>query len=381
MAKLRWGRALTVPLIFIVLFAFLLTPLPVKAGGLAMSGSFYRQKFELPQGVNINSPGIYVVIFNNGGDALKINMTTEAPMGVKLALSEEDFVLTAGEQKKVMVGVNVTEDAVPGEYALKISAEAQREGAGIKIVGSVAQTATLTIIGEVASVEVTAVNPSGEPMPAVVRLYKLVDSEKADFGYSETGSLKIKVSPGKYLAEAYVGGKKLAEETFDIAADEEKTIILTVKTVCFEGFGIVPNYYTETGKFAFAQITYTINNLYQTYPEAEVVLKVTLDGTPLEETTVATLTPLEKVRVGLKYNYIPAGGWVDGTYGFMLQLNLEGEPCATTLEEQLDVSGGGVAGAASHSRYYIIGGVAAAIVASGVYLLIRRRRKIKASSA
>ena len=380
MSKLRWGATLAVPLIFIVLFSFLLTPLPVKAGGLAMSGSFYRQQFELPQGVNISSPDISVVIFNNADDALKINMTTDAPMGVKLALSEEDFALNAGEQKKVMVGINVSEDAVPGEYELKISAEAYSEGAGIKIVGSVAQTATLTIVGEAASVEVTAVNPSGEPVPAVVRLYKLADSEKTDFGYSETGSLKVKVSPGKYLAEAYVSGKKLAEETFDIAADEEKTITLVVKTVYFEGFRIVPNYYTETGKLAFAQIVYTINNLYQTSPEAEVVLKVTLDGTPLEETTVATLTPLEKGRVELKYNYIPAGGWVDGTYGFMLQLNLEGEPYATTLEEQLNASGGGVAGAASHSRYYIIGGVAAAVIIGGAYFLMRRR-KTKASSA
>jgi len=380
MSKLRWGAALAVPLIFIVLFSFLLTPLPVKAGGLAISGSFSRQQFELPQGVNISSPDIYVVIFNNADDALKINMTTGAPMGVELALSEEDFALNTGEQKKVMVGINVTEDAVPGEYELKISAEAYREGAGIKIVGSVAQTATLTIVGEAASVEVTTVNPSGEPVPAVVRLYKLVDSEKTDFGYSETGSLKVKVSPGKYLAEAYVAGEKLAEETFDIAADEEKTIILTVKTVCFEGFGILPNYYNETDKLAFAQVAYTINNLYQTYSEAEVVLKMTFDGTPLEETTIATLTPLEKGRVELKYNYIPAGGWEDGTYGFMLQLKLEGEPYATTLEEQLNVSGGGVPGAASHSRYYIIGGVAAAVIIGGAYFLMKRR-KTKASSA
>jgi len=380
MSKLRWRATLAVPLIFIVLFSFLLTPLPVKAGGLAMSGSFSHQKLELPQGVNISSPDISVVIFNNADDALKINMTTEAPMGVELALSEEDFALNAGEQKKVMVSINVTEDAVPGEYELKISAEAYREGAGIKIVGSAAQTATLTIVGEAASVEVTTVNPSGEPVPAVVRLYKLVDSEKTDFGYSETGSLKVKVSPGKYLAEAYVAGEKLAEETFDIAADEEKTIILTVKTVCFEGFGILPNYYNETDKLAFAQVAYTINNLYQTYPEAEVVLKMTFDGTPLEETTIATLTPLEKGRVELKYNYIPAGGWEDGTYGFMLQLKLEGEPYATTLEEQLNVSGGGVAGGASHSRYYIIGGVAAAVIIGGTYFSMKRR-KTKASSA
>ena len=375
MTKLRWRATLAVPFIFIVLFSFLLTPLPVKAEGLAISGSFYRQQFELPRGVNISSPDIYVVIFNNGDDALKINMTTDAPMGVKLALSEEDFVLNAGEQKKVVVGVNVSDDAVPGEYELKISAEASRVGTGIKIVGSVAEIATLIITGEAASVEVTVVNPNGEPVPAVVRLYKLVDSDKIDFGYSETGSLKVKVSPGKYLAEAYIAGEKLAEETFDITVGEEKTITLTVKTVCFEGFGILPNYYNETGKLAFAQVLYTINNLYQTYPEAEVVLKVTFDGTPLEETTIATLTPLEKGRVGLKYNYIPAGGWEDGTYGFMLQLKLEGEPYATTPEEQLNVSVGG----ASHRRYYIIGGVAAAVIIGAYFLM--KRRKTKASSA
>ena len=104
---------------------------------------------------------------------------------------------------------------------------------------------------------------------------------------------------------------------------------------------------------------------------------MTFDGTPLEEATIATLTPLEKGRVELKYNYIAAGGWEDGTYGFMLQLNLEGEPYATTLEEQLNVSGGGVAG---HSRYYIIGGVAAAAIIGGAYFLTKRR-KTKASSA
>jgi len=213
-----------------------------------------------------------------------------------------------------------------------------------------------------------------------VRLFKVIEGQNHEFAYSDTGELEASVSPGSFIASGYVAGEKLAEEAFNIAADEEKTITLIMRTVCFEGFGIVPNYHTETGKLAFVQLVYTINNLYQTYPEAEAVLKVTFDGTPLEETTVATLTPLEKGRVELKYNYIPAGGWVDGTYGFMLQLNLEGEPYATTLEEQLNASGGGAAGAASHSRYYIIGGVVAAVIIGGAYFLMRRR-KTKASSA
>ena len=370
-------------LIPLVLLASLFIPAPAEAqGGIALSGSFYRQAFEIPQGCSVSGPSIYVVVFNNGAEELIVRMSTETPVGVNISLSEDDFTIPPDGQQKVMIGMEVAEDAVPGEYEISITAESYKEGVtGIQLMGAAAQNANLKVVGESALVKVNMVNPDGEPVVGTVRLFKVIEGQNYEFAYSETGTLEARVSPGSFIASGYVAGEKLAEETFDIAADEEKTIILTVKTVCFEGFGIVPNYYTETGKLAFAQIVYTINNLYQTYPEAEVVLKVTFDGTPLEETTIATLTPLEKGRVGqIKYNYIPAGGWGDGTYGFMLQLNLEGEPYTTTLEEQLNVSGGGVAGGASHSRYYIIGGVAAAVIIGGAYFLMKRR-KTKASSA
>jgi hypothetical protein len=368
-------------LIPLVLLASLFIPAPAEAqGGIALSGSFYRQAFEIPQGCSVSGPSIYVVVFNNGDEELIVRMSTETPVGVNIILSEDGFTIPPSGQQKVMIGMEVAEDAVPGEYEISITAESYKEGVtGIQLMGAAAQNANLKVVGESALVKVNMANPDGEPVVGTVRLFKVVEGQNYEFAYSDTGELEARVSPGSFIASGYVAGEKLAEETFDIAADEEKTITLTVKTVCFEGFGIVPNYYTETGKLAFAQVVYTLNNLYQTFPEAEVVLKVTFDGTPLEETTIATLTPLEKGSVGLKYNYIPAGGWVDGTYGFVLQLNLEGEPYATTLEEQLNVSGGGVAGA-SHSRYYIIGGVAAAVIIGVAYFLMKRR-KTKASSA
>ena len=369
-------------LIPLVLLASLFIPAPAEAqGGIALSGSFYRQAFEIPQGSSVSGPSIYVVVFNNGDEELIVRMSTEAPVGVNISLSEYDFTIPPGGQQKVMIGMEVAEDAVPGEYEISITAESYKEGvSGIQLMGAAAQNANLKVVGESALVKVNMANPNGAPVVGTVRLFKVIEGQNHEFAYSDTGELEARVSPGSFIASSYVAGEKLAEEAFNIAADEEKTITLIVRTVYFEGFGIVPNYYTETGKLAFVQLVYTINNLYQTYPEAEAVLKVTFDGTPLEETTVATLTPLEKGRVELKYNYIPAGGWVDGTYGFMLQLNLEGEPYATTLEEQLDVSGGGVAGGASHSRYYIIGGVVAAVIIGGAYFLMRRR-KTKASSA
>jgi hypothetical protein len=45
-------------------------------------------------------------------------------------------------------------------------------------------------------------------------------------------------------------------------ANEEKTIILTVKTVYFEGFGIVPNYYTETGKLVMTAAAHGVKRLH-----------------------------------------------------------------------------------------------------------------------
>ena len=361
----------------LLLMASLLLPPSAFAGGLAMSGSFYRQDFEIPQGTTLNTPDVYVTVFNNGDEDINIRINTQTPAGVELLLSEEDFQLKAGEQKRVTIGVNVTEAAAPGKYTLKVSAEAYKEGAGIKLMGAAGQTASLTITGEAASIEVTTVTPDGGPAPALVRLYKQTGKQNLNVGYSETGSLKTKVSPGNYLAEAYVAGNKLADKTFSVAANETKKITLEIRTVYFEGFGIVPNYNTETDELAFAQVVYTINNLFETFPEAKVVLKVTKDSAPLDETTLATLSPLEKGRVGLNYNYIPGDGWQKATYTFKLELHIDGKPYVTSKEEKLELGGGASSSTTGGINWLLIGGIAGGVVILVLVIIIvmmRRRR-------
>jgi len=354
--------------------SLLLAP-PAFAGGLAISGNFSRQDFEIPQGTSLNTPDVYVVVFNNGNDDINVRITTQTPAGVELLLSEEDFPLKAGEQKKVTIGVNVTEAAVPGKYTLKLNVEAYKEGAGIKLMGSAGQTASLTVTGEAASVEVTAVTPDGAPISALVKLYKQTGKQNLNVGYSEMGSLKMKVAPGNYMAEAYVSGKKLADETFSIAANETKKITLEIRTVYFEGFGIVPNYNTETDELAFAEVVYTVNNLFEAFPEAAVILKVTKDSAPLDETTLATLTPLEIGRVGLSYNYIPGGGWHKASYGFKLELHINDKPYITSKEEKLELGGG--TKATGNINWLLIGGIAGGVVILALIIIIfmmRRRR-------
>ena len=61
-----------------------------------------------------------------------------------------------------------------------------------------------------------------------------------------------------------------------------------------------------------------------------MILQVSFDEAPLDEVTLATLSPLEMGQVSLSYNYIPADGWREGSYGFRLALLLDGQPYATT---------------------------------------------------
>lgn len=373
----KWGARQIAPLIVLLLLVSLFVAIPAQAqGGLALSGSFYRQNFEIPQGSSVSGPDIYVVVFNNTAAELGVRMTTQAPVGVKITLSHSDFTLPPGAQQMVLIGVEVTKDAAPGEYEISVAAESYKKGAtGIQITGAAGQSAKLVVLGKSASVKVRAVSPEGQPVVATVRLYKVMAGQSYEVAYSETGTLEKKVAPGNFVAAAYVGGEKMAEQSFAVAEGEEKTITLSAATVYFEGFGIVPNYHRETKKLAFVQIVYTVRNLYQPVARAEVILEVSHDGAPLEEISLATLSPLDMGRVGLNYNYIPAGGWVDGTYGFRLRLKLDGKPSATTLEEQFNV--GGKAAPGGGMSLVVIGAITAGVVimAGGAYLLVQKRRR------
>ena len=327
--------------LFLAMVSICFVGLPVQAaGGFALSGSFYVQDFKMPQGSSLSVPDSYIVVFNNSDDDFNVKLTTETPMEVELILLERDFLLKSGQQQKLEVGIEVGLDAVPGEYTIGITVEPYREGgSGIQIMGAARQEARLTVTGEVASVVITSVNPGGESVSTMVRLYRQVNNETRGIGFSETGNLEIRVAPGNYTASAYVAGKLVAEESFSVSADEEKEILLTVHTVYFEGFGIVPHYDKNTDKLAMAKIVYAVSNLLQSFPQAEVKLKISQNGVPLEEATLITLSPLEKGRIELSYNYIPAEGWEEGIYSFKLELNISGEVYTTTAEKELNANG------------------------------------------
>lgn len=359
------------------LLTALLVPAPVKAGGLALSGSFYRQDFEMPLGSKLSSPDVNVIVFNNGDTDMSIKMSSETPLGVKLIFSENNFELKAADQKKIEISIEVGQEAVPGEYQLKVTAEAYKGGEGIQLLGAAGQDAKLTITGQSALVEIATVSPSGEPIPAVIRLFRQINSDTFDVGYSENGSLKTRVVPGNYVTSAYVAEKEAAEESFSVSAGEEKKVLLVVKTVYFEGFSIVPYYDKNTGELARAKVVYAVNNLYQSFPQAEVILKVSHDGIPLDETVLINLAPLEKGKMELSYYYIPVEGWKQGIYRFQLELRIGGEPYTVSPEKELEGISTPPTATGGAFNWSLFGGIAGGVVlvvAVGVIIMLVRKR-------
>lgn len=363
------------PLLLVVMLVAAVVPasMAYAQGGIAMAGTFYAQVFQIPQGVEVSAPSIYVVVFNHGGDESRTRMSCDAPLGVEVLLSEGEFTLSPGGQKKVFITVRVSEDAVPGKYELVVRAERvvpEVEGK-VAVATAAAQKADLIIVGESALVEVRVVSPDGEPVVSVVRLLKVIEGKEREFAFSETGVLEAKVSSGSYIASAYVAGQKLAEDRFDVAADETKRVALTVRTVYIGGFGAVPNHFTETGRLAFAEVVYTINNLYQRMVDVEVILKVSLDGEPLEEISLVTFGSLDTGRTGGRYNYTPSKGWESGEYSFRLELYTGGELYTRTLEQKLKVE------LPPPVNRVHIGAIIAAVVVIGgaAYYAARKRRR------
>ena len=359
------------------LAAVTVTNCPAKAeGGLGYTGSFSFKTFEIPQGSSINPSNVNVVVINYKNESIGINITSQCPAGVSVTLSEENFELDPGSSKTInVVMIDVSEDAVPGDYELSITAEAYKTGVGgFQTLESGRITASLKITGESATVSVQTVSPDGIPVPARIRLFKIIGSSKVEFAYSDTGLLDATVSPGSYVAEGYVGGKLLDEESFDIAAGETKTISLTVETIYFYHFAVLEYFNSDTGELAYVEIQYTVKNVYEEVDDASILLEVTLDGEPLEQKTIAPPNRLTLDGVNGVWEYTPLEGWKSGDYGFKLILKIGDEVYTYSTEKQLDVTGG-ASGSGSNTPL-IIGIICAVVIlaAIGLYLLYRKRK-------
>jgi len=359
-----------------LLSAAWIAPAALAEGGFAISGNFYRQVLEMPQGATFSSPDVSVVVFNNGERPAEVTMQAQAPDGVMLNVGETEFTLEAGGEREIPVGVTVSEDAVPGEYEIMVIAEAHHaDDKGIQVAGASAQKAKLIITGDAGRLQVRCLSPSGDPVPAVVKLYRLEGTERRERAHSNTGVMDVRLTPGDYVVAALVGDEKLAEEPFSIGVNETKQVDLQARTVYVEGVGVVPTYASQGGKISHARVVYTINNLSRAFPKTDIKLAVNYEGEMVEEMVLSSYDPLEKGRMGSNYTYIPANGWRVGSYTFEVAVYIEGTLYTSAEPVELIVKKGEAAGGGlAVWLILVLAIVVLAAIAVATVLVLRRRQ-------
>ena len=384
MRMARLGKITSICLvIFIIacLTAVFFPDYPVNAlGVLGVSGSFEGQLFEIPQGSSVSVPSVDVVIFNQGDERMSINMSIQAPAGVNVVLSEMNFDLEPQTYKSLSVSINATSHAALGDHEITIIAQSYKTGvSGIQILGSASQSANLKITGESGTVSVQATSPDGTQVPATIRLFRQVGSNKYEVAYSSTGILNATVSPGSYVVEGYVGGELLDEEYFDIAANENKTLTLTVGTIYFSQFDVLEYSNNDTGEFAYAEMVYTVRNVYVQVDNVSIWLEVKYNNESLEQRMIDPPNTLSLEGANRRYPYIPIDGWSDGSYIFKLILKIDDETYTSSAERQLDVSvDNGSPDIGNDSNTPLIVGIVCAVVLLldiAFYMIYRSRKR------
>ncbi|MFC1893825.1 putative Ig domain-containing protein, partial [Chloroflexota bacterium] len=102
-------------------------------------------------------------------------------------------------------------------------------------------------------------------------------------------------------------------------------------------FNITPNYDVESQKLTFARVIYLVD-LYQPMADVELVLKVGLDDEPVEEVSLLSAGQMVVGEATGSADYFPAQGWKSGTYTFEAELYADGEFCASTTEQTIEVA-------------------------------------------
>lgn len=102
-------------------------------------------------------------------------------------------------------------------------------------------------------------------------------------------------------------------------------------------FSIIPSY-TETNRITSVRITYTLNDLPRSPADVALILKVSLDGKPLEEFELLSGEQLKSSRVESSMEYAPTQTWQKGTYSFRAELWVDGKTPAASTTESLELT-------------------------------------------
>jgi hypothetical protein len=139
--------------------------------------------------------------------------------------------------------------------------------------------------------------------------------------------------------------------------------------------GITPRYDNKTLNPISTKVTYQLENLTETVTNAELILKVKMNGEQLEDVILVEPGSLLSNDI-VSLDYVPPLGWQSGTYAFHAELYLGGNLYASTSEEQLEIEVKPVAVTVSWSTLAMIIGATAVVTGIMLGVILHRRRQI-----
>jgi hypothetical protein len=343
-----------------VLCVFLPNPISVQAdSNIGISGTFNRP-FQMLQGETLSTPDVYVVVFNNGSDAVSILLEPNSPSGVEITLSKEEFSIPAKGSERVDVGLVVGKDVVPGDYVVSVTANIKETGENIVITPGAQMQARLSVFGEAGTVKIGTYLVTGELFQSDIHVYRKMDGQLLSAASSVTGEVKTRLVPGEYFIQAFYKEVEVAKGEFVLEADETEEIALTAQTIFVDGLTVLqamPN----------IEINYNIRNIYQSVKNIQAKLMVDLNGKPLEEKNLISLPDLNVGVMEGSYSYQPAKS---GEYVFKIQVSSEGIMYAESVEKLVTVK---ITGGTNWPIIAVVA-VAAIIAVILAIILIRKRR-------
>jgi len=324
-------------LVLMVILTCVMVEKADASGGIAISGSFYRQHFRMVPGEIFDSPDVNIVVFNNFDSDINVQFNTTVPIGTKIDLGNSQIQIPANSSVKLPVKLVLADTVVPGSYIISISAEIVPDpDSGITIVSSAQIRSNLTIFGEAGSVKINTKTAEGHPFAGKINLfYKDIDKNQI-VGYSQTGELSERIIPGKYFIQATWNNNEIASDSFELKVNEEKDISLQVQTVFIQDFTV--NSQDADEKNISSGLTYVIKNIYAPIKDARLCLQVYYAKTQkdfnlsnkqekdsnktnlIEEIELLQLPVLEVGSQSGRGTYIPPDGWKNGIYKFRLVL-------------------------------------------------------------
>lgn len=305
---------------------------------IAITGSFYKYEYVLAPNTTISGKDIYVAIFNTADKPINVSLGYEAPDFIEIIFSQQNATILPGEHKIVYIRIRALPNAIPGEYEVKVYANIIMktvEGKVILVPGA-GQRTTIRIVGPTGRLIAETIDKEGNHVTTEIRVLRITTKGEYTVTSNKSGYINISLPPGKYIVRATLAGEMLAEEKVVIEENKTERVFLTVSTVWFDYFDVLP-YYRDKN-IVFAEIIGVVKNVYKAINNVSIILVVNYNDRFLENVTIASIPILPQGRAEYKYRYIPMNGWQNGTYMFKLVMVSGTKVYSETSEKLLNVT-------------------------------------------